>query len=234
MPEPFDFLHTHPEYSGQPATIRRLNKRHRLIVRPYLDAISGARVLDLGAHDGRWSHAFAAAGAASVVGVEPRPEPLSGFRFFPRDDAGERVELVEGAAIPALEQILEDGDRFDVVAVLGLFYHIIEHFRLLWLIRQIAPGLVIVDGDFALAQAPVIELVRERTDSPLNAVPQLAGQERALKGVPSFAAMDAMADALDFDLSWGDASGLSDDRAGVGDYFRKRGWRRAVCTLRPC
>lgn len=233
MTGPFDFLASHPSYRDDPAAIRRLNKRHRLAVAPFAAQIDGARVLDLGAHDGRWSYAFAALGASRVVGVEPRPEVLAGLAGFPDDAARGRVELVEGQSLPALEQVLEDGERFDVVAVLGLFYHIMDHFRLLWLIRQIAPRLVIIDSEFSLARAPVIELVREKTDNPLNAVPQVAGQTRALKGIPSFAAMEQMADALGFDLAWGDASVFETDRAGVADYFRETGSRRAVCALRP-
>lgn len=233
MTGPFDFLAGHPSYGTDPSAIRRLNKRHRLALAPYAAQIAGARVLDLGAHDGRWSYAFAALGASRVVGVEPRPEVLAGLAHFPDDAARGRVELVEGESLPALEQVLEDGERFDVVAVLGLFYHIMDHFRLLWLIQQIAPRLVLIDSEFSLARAPVIELVREKTDNPLNAVPQVPGQMRALKGIPSFAAMEQMADALGFDLAWGDASVFEADRAGVADYFRETGARRAVCTLRP-
>ncbi len=233
MTEPFDFLAAHPAYVDGEAAARRLNGRHRLIVDPNRSAISGAYVLDLGAHDGRWSYAFAAAGAERIVAVEPRADVLAGLRDFPDDTLRGRIEPVEADAIPALEQFLEDGERFDIVAVLGLFYHVIEHFRLLWLIRQMAPRLVIVDSEFALARAPVIELVRERTDNALNAVPQLPGQERAVKGVPSFAAMEAMADALNFDLAWEDPAVLGEDHRGVSDYFRDKGTRRAVCTLRP-
>ena len=233
MSGPFDFLRAHPAYRDDPAAIRRLNKRHRLALDPFRAECLGARVLDLGAHDGRWPFAFANLGASRVVGIEPRADVLAGFAHFPDDGARARVDMVEGQAIPALEQFLEEGQRFEVVSVLGLFYHIMDHFRLLWLIRRLCPRLVIIDSEFSLARAPVIELVREKTDNPLNAVPQLDGQTRALKGVPSFAAMEQMADALDFDLAWGDASVFSEDRAGVADYFRETGTRRAVCTLRP-
>jgi len=222
-----------PGFGASPEMTRRLRKRHALVVDPYLAEIAGARVLDLGAHDGRWCYAFARAGAREVVGVEPRAALIEGFARFPDDEARARVALIEGEAMPALEAFGEAGERFDVVAVLGLFYHLMDHFRLLWLIRQLGPRLVIVDSDFSLAKAPVIELVRERTDKPLNAVAQIGGQTRAIKGVPSFAAMEAMADALDHDVAWGDPSVLADDREGVRDYFRERKVRRAVCALRP-
>jgi hypothetical protein len=213
--------------------LRRLRKRHALVVEPFRAELGEARVLDLGAHDGRWCYAFAAAGAREVMGVEPRAPLIEGFARFPDDAARGRVTLVEGEAGPALEAFGEAGERFDVVAVLGLFYHIMDHFRLLWLIRQLGPRLVIVDSDFSLARAPVIELVRERTDKPLNAVAQIGGQARAVKGIPSFAAMEAMADALDYRVEWVDPAPLAADAEGVRDYFRARKMRRAVCALRP-
>jgi predicted RNA methylase len=43
---------------------------------PFASEISGARVLDLASHDGRWSYAFAGVGAASVVGIEGRQEMI--------------------------------------------------------------------------------------------------------------------------------------------------------------
>jgi len=229
----FEVLAGHAEFNAPPEMLRRLRKRHDLVVEPFRAELGEARVLDLGAHDGRWCYAFACAGAREVVGVEPRATLIEGFARFPDDEARARVTLVEGEAMPALEAFGAAGERFDVVAVLGLFYHVMDHFRHLWLIRQLGPRLVIVDSDFSLATAPVIELVRERTDKPLNAVAQIGGQARAITGVPSVAAMEAMADALDYDVAWVDASVLAGDPEGVRDYFRERKVRRAVCALRP-
>jgi hypothetical protein len=220
-------------FGASPEIVRRLSRRHALVVDPFRAELAQARVLDLGAHDGRWCYAFARAGAREVLGVEPRAASLEAFGRFPEDAAKARVTLLEGEAVPALEALGAAGERFDVVAVLGLFYHVMDHFRLLWLIRQLAPRLVIVDGDFSLARAPVIELVRERTDKPLNAVAQIGGQVRAIAGLPSFAAMEAMADALDYRVEWVDPAPLAADPEGVRDYFRARRMRRAVCALRP-
>lgn len=229
----FDFLAGHPAYAATAAPSRRLNKRHRMVVEPYLKELRDARMLDLGAHDGRWSYAFAAAGAASVVGIEARGQLIEQFAAFPDDDAKARVHLVEGDIFAALEHFAAENWRFDVIAVLGLYYHIMDHFRLLQLIRAATPRLVLIDGEFMLARSPMIQLVREKTGKPMNAAPQFLGQKRAVKGVPTFAAMEVMADALDYDLVWGDASLFANDTAGVKDYFRKDRFRRAVCALRP-
>ena len=55
----FDFLRTLPPYDENAGSIKRLHQRHKLIVEPFLPRIRGARVLDLAAHDGRWSYALA-------------------------------------------------------------------------------------------------------------------------------------------------------------------------------
>jgi hypothetical protein len=60
-----------PDPAASVATVRRLTKRHALVVAPFVDDLRGARVLDLGAHDGRWCHAFAAAGAREVLAKAP-------------------------------------------------------------------------------------------------------------------------------------------------------------------
>lgn len=229
----FDRLADHPSYRGDPARLRRLRKRHDLVLRPYADDIAGARVLDLGAHDGRWSYAFAAAGATSVLGIEARPELVAEFDAFPDDGFRARVDLVEGDVFAALEALCEEGASFGVVAVLGLFYHVMDHLRMLQLIRALGPRLVIVDGAFSVARGAVIELVRERSDNPLNGLSRRPGQDRVLAGRPSRAGMEALAEAAGFSVAWGDASVLGQDRQGVGDYFREAGYRRAVCALRP-
>jgi len=52
----------------------RLNLRHEAIFGENTDIFEGRRVLDIASHDGRWSFAALQAGAASVVGIEGRPE----------------------------------------------------------------------------------------------------------------------------------------------------------------
>lgn len=229
----FDRLAQHPSYRGDPARLRRLRKRHELVIRPYAHEIAGARVLDLGAHDGRWGYAFAAAGAASVLGIEARPEMIAEFRDFPDDDYRARVDIVEGDVFAGLQTLADDEMTFDVVAVLGLFYHVMDHLMMLQLIRTLQPKLVIVDGAFSVARGAVIELVREKAGNPLNGMARRPGHETVLAGRPSRAGMEALAEAAGFALTWGDASVLAKDTKGVGDYFRDAGYRRAVCALRP-
>lgn len=228
----FDFIADLPFYSETKNSEIRLNKRHELIVGPYRGELDGARVLDLGAHDGRWSYALAEAGAREVIGIEARPELIARFGHFPETDYKARVELRLGDIFAAMEEFVADGETFDVVAVLGIYYHIMDHFRLLQLVRLLGAKVAIIDSEFMLAQNPMIQLVFEKTETDLNAAPQIEGQERAIVGIPSFRAMSAMAEALDYDVIWSRAGELfGADRKGIQDYFRTERMRRAVCVL---
>lgn len=228
----FDFIGEVPSYAGCGDPVLRLNKRYELILQPFRGELDGARVLDLGAHDGRWCYALAEAGAARVVGIEARPELVARYDDFPDAPWKGRVELRVGEVFEALESFAADGTQFDVVALFGLFYHVMDHFRLLRLIRLTGARIVLIDSEFMLMKNPMIQLMFERTGSDLNATPQIEGQDHALVGVPSRRAMNAMARALDFDVVWSSAADVfGDDRKGVQDYFRDGNKRRAACCL---
>ena len=228
----FDFLTQIPPYSEDEASTIRLNKRHRLIVDLFRDDLRGARVLDLAAHDGRWAYALAEAGAAEVIAIEARQDLIDRFELFPHATFKSRINLRQGDIFEVLAEFVDAGEQFDIVAVFGIFYHMMDHFRLLRLIRQIGAWKVLLDSDFAMRKAPVIELVFEQTSRDLNAAPQIPGQERAIIGIPSPRALENMALALRFDVSWSDAeAAFGDDRRGIRDYFRAEGKRRAFCVL---
>ncbi len=144
-------------------------------------------------------------GAAEVIGIEARPELVARYRHFPETPYKARVDLRVGEVFEALESFVSEGEEFDVVALFGLFYHVMDHFRLLQLIRLAGARIVLIDSEFMLMNNPMIQLIFERTGSDLNAPEQIPGQERALIGVPSVRAMNAMARALDFDIVWSDA-----------------------------
>ncbi len=231
----FDFVADIPPYS-EGNEVARLNKRFEMIVTPFRDAIDGARVLDLGAHDGRWAYALAGAGASEVVGIEARAELFERFKQFPDAPFKDRIDLRQGDFFKALQAFNDAGETFDLVAVYGIFYHIMDHFHMLKLIRGLRPKLVIVDGEFIDRPNPMIQMIMEKTDLDLNAAPQHEGQEKAIIGIPSFMAMDRMARALDFTIDWVDADALfGADRKGIQDYFRDDASRkkRATCWLTP-
>jgi hypothetical protein len=228
----FGFLSNLPPYDENATTLYRLTQRHKLLIAPFAEQIAGARVLDLAAHDGRWSYALAAAGAAEVVGVEARPELIARFDGFPDAPFKGRVRLVANDIFSEMEARIAAGERFDVIAVYGIFYHIMDHFRLLSLARRLGPRLIIIDSEFIVIDNAMIQVLKEAVDNPLNAVTEVAGQAQTVVGVPSLRATEFMAGALGLDLMWLDHGLiLGTDRRGMRDYFRDGRKVRHVCAL---
>lgn len=230
----FDFFGHLPEYAAKPQATARMDLRHQFLIAPHLADIAGARVLDLGAHDGRWAYAFAAAGADTVVAVEARAALIARFTQFPDPVLRERVRMRCADVYDFMEKAVAANQTFDVIAIFGLFDHIMDHFRLLALCQRLNPRLVIVDSEFVVHPAPVVHLLRERNDKMVNATAQAPGQRLAIKGVPSRAAVTGMADALGYDVVFADWDIVpADSRLPVRDYFRPSGMRRGTCVLRP-
>lgn len=230
----FDFLGAIEPYSEKPGPVWRLNQRHSVFIEPLSKEIAGARVLDLAAHDGRWAYAFAGAGAREVVGIEGRPELIARFNEFPDAALRARVTLRQGDIFDSMQAARAAGERYDVVGVLGILYHVMDHFRLFRLVREFQPKLIIVDGDFAMVNNAMIQLMRESTGNVLNSIAQIEGQERALIGIPSVRAMEMFADALGYEIEWLDWSHVPQaERGPLADYYRIKGKCRATCLLRP-
>lgn len=228
----FDFVSDLDAYVDNPKAALRLNKRRDVLVAPFLDEIAGASVLDLGAYDGRWSYAFAGAGAKTVVGIEGRAETAAGLASYPDAALRKVIEMRVGDIFEEIDAAIVAGETYDVIAVFGILYHIMDHLRLFTSLRKLKPKLVIVDSEFLQRPGATIHLSRERTDKPLNALPQIEGQKEAVKGVMSFRALEVIAECLDYDLDWSDWDAL-EDRTGVPDYYRAKGARRATCVMRP-
>ncbi len=230
----FDFVDRIPGYADSGTNADRMNKRHAMLIAPFADHLNGARVLDLGAHDGRWAYALAGAGAGEVVAIEGRQSAIDRFALLPDAPFKSRVSMRQGDLWDAVEGFVAQGETFDVVALFGIYYHIMDHFRLLKLIQQLGAKLVLVDSEFALGHGATITLVMEDTGKASNATPQVEGQARAVVGIPSFTAMERMAEAVGYDCHWDNTQKrFAEDRAGLGDYFRPDRKRRAFCYLMP-
>lgn len=230
----FNFLQEIAPYAEDPKGVRRLNQRHRMIIDPLKGEIAGEDVLDLAAHDGRWAHAFAAAGARAVVGIEGRQSLVDRYAHYPQPEVKAKVTLRTGDIFDGVDAEIAAGRRYGVIGVLGIFYHIMDHHRLLKQLRKLQPKLVIVDGDFALEAGAVIVMAREKVDKPLHAIAQIEGQETAVVGIPSFKAMEVMADVLDYDCTWLNWNRIPEDKRGaLPDYYRTNVKCRGTCILRP-
>lgn len=230
----FDFISDLPYYQDVDVSVPRMNARYDALIAPHAEEIAGAKVLDLAAHDGRWSYAFAGAGAASVVGIEGRADMVAKFADFPQADFASRIDLRVGDLFDGMQAEIDRGETYDIVSVFGILYHVMDHFRLFQMVRKLKPKLVIVDSEFLLRPGPIMMLISERTSNVLNAIPQYEGQERALKAVCSFKAMDMMAEALAYDIEWHDWDAIPENaRKGISDYYRPKDKRRGTCVLRP-
>jgi len=42
------------------------------------------------------------------------------------------------------------GETYDVIGIFGILYHIMDHFSLFQLLRELKPRLVIVDSEFVM------------------------------------------------------------------------------------
>ncbi len=232
----FDFLDATPRYQGKRLSINRLNKRHEFLVDPYRDELRGARVLDLASHDGRWSYALSAAGAASVTGIEGRAEMIEQFATYPTSDITERISFIHGDVYEEMPRLASAGETFDVVAIYGLYYHLTDHYGLLKLIDRLRPSLVIIDSEFHLSEHATIRLATESTESHLNSLEHVAGQRMAPVGIPSARAVEVMATSLGYEVEWADWESVPrGQRGGLKEYYREApSWkRRGTCALRP-
>lgn len=230
----FDFLADHPKYKDDQYSIDRLNTRHKFIIEPYVQEIKGARVLDLAAHDGRWSYALASAGAKFVHGVEGRQSLIDQFKNYPNDDARGRVKLERNDIFDAVRRMVKKRRRFDVIAVYGIFYHITEHYHLLLQLKKLRPRLIIIDSLFTSQKTSIIHFSEERSEKDLNSIQRDPGQDVTMIGTPSRPWMNLAADVLEYDAHWADWTVLpEDERSAVHDYYRKKFKRRGTVALCP-
>lgn len=120
----FDFLSSVDPEKYSPAAINRMNLRSEFIINSFRDVIEDARVLDLASHDGRWCYAFAAAGAKAVLGIEGRKSLAEQFALFPEASFKSRVQLIVSDIFSAVRELVNRKEHFDIVAVLGIYYHV--------------------------------------------------------------------------------------------------------------
>ena len=207
--------------TSETATHRgRLNLRHQAMFGDNLDIFEGARVLDIASHDGRWSFAALQAGAASVVGVEGRPELVDNanatFEHYGVDPA--RYRFVAGDLFHALAK--EPG-KFDVVLCLGFLYHTLRYNELFARIRQFSPKHLIIDTQVAKGQHSVIRLRVEHAAAQSNAIADDYSHDgHVLTGRPTVNGLEMMASAYGFELErYSDWAGLLRDNTESADHY---------------
>ena len=108
------------------------------------DGLSGRSVLDIGCSSGYYSFHASRLGAASVLGIDARPEHEEQFRVLhgllnmPASCAYRHVDMEYG-----LEQLQE---TFDVVLAQGVMYHVYDHPRFLKNLFRLTNKVLVLEG----------------------------------------------------------------------------------------
>jgi ribosomal protein L11 methylase PrmA len=193
-----------------------LNERHRAIIEANKDVLTGARVLDIASHDGRWSYAALKAGASHVIGIEARPHLIDAandnLKYF-----AERFDFRLGDAYAGLDAI--PSGTVDVVMCLGFLYHVADHMLLLTKIARLKPRHIIIDTSVTADARAVIFLQQEDHELERDGAKTSDEHVTVIAGVPSIAALNMMLSSLGWKpnyYAWRDA-GIP-DWTGIEDY----------------
>ncbi len=164
----------------------RLNARSRVLIFENDGAFRGKRVLDLASHDGRFSHAALACGAAYVRGVEGRPEHVESAHRNLKDLGHDlsRYDMVAGNLVDHLRTV--GVGEFDTVLCFGVFSHLIDQVEVMREVRRIAPSHFILDTWVAREKANWYERMRNHRVNAFVDATQLgkaAGRSKVLRWV---------------------------------------------------
>jgi Methyltransferase domain len=228
----FDFL-AQIDLDYTDVLVKRMNWRHAHIVAPLKDEIKGARILDLGSHDGRWPIAYADAGAREVIGIEGRQTLVDQFDSFQSPNK-DRVRLEVGDFVDAMDRLRAAGETFDIVSCLGVYYHTMQHYRMMCQMASFRPSLIIIDSEFAKSEEAIIRVGHENPASKMNSTVQFSGQNFVPVGYPSRLAVRRMAKSVGYDLTFVKWNVPDDQREPVEDYYGSLQHRiRLTALLRP-
>jgi hypothetical protein len=204
--DPARFFEQFPRFLETSETgpwLDRLNARYLGLIHANRELISGARVLDLASHDGRFSFAALQNGAARVVGIEHEPHLVSKANENMEQHGidPDRYEFVLG---DMFERIPET-EPCDIVFCFGILYHINDHMRLLQTLAEFEPRTVIIDTNVSHIERAAIEI-----RAPVAGNPPPVGAQ--LEGWPSKAGLDAMLSSFGWTFEYFDwpGSGLVD------------------------
>ncbi len=210
---------------GPTMMANRMQARHALLIDAYRHAIADSTVMLIGAGDGAWCYAIAAAGGLQVVGIEKNADQVERFMRLP--DVGLRVRIDMRCADP-LEELrseVEAGRQYDVIILLDVLDSVTDLYELFGLLADLGPRLVIADGPFGSSEEPIFTIERPREALMGHGRPSL---------LPSRGAVAMVAYDMGFDLDWIDWNALDDDvRLGLSDYYADGVKIRASFTLMP-
>ncbi len=215
------------------ASPERLNERYRALIGSNEQLIREKTILDLAAHDGRWSFAALKAGARHVTGIEGRSNLAESAIATAQayGIGGERYRFIAGDVFDQIE--LVQTNSIDTVFCFGFFYHTPHHMLLLSKITQLNPKHLILDTAIDPSTTDcVIRLLKEKVAAEGNSVVGQPGDPlHALVGRPSRSALETMLTSFGWSFSYYDWH-----RAGIkgwhdlDDY--RGGWRVSLVASR--
>lgn len=198
---------------GRPlAALERLNLRYGMIIEHHKDRIKGARILDFGSYDGRWTFAAIEAGAAYVKGIEINQDFV--------DHASQNMEElgVESdkydfvvSDLLAMLKTIEPG-TFDGIICAGIYYHITYHVELMKEMERLDVDWIIMDSSVEIEEKPIVKW----SLSPYG-----------LEGTPSLSAIKMIAEQNGFDYE--DIALTPNESTGMWDY--NSGYRKTLTLL---
>jgi len=200
------FFDRHPEFletSNTASYKLRLNWRHKAMIAANAELLTGARVLDIASHDGRWSMAAMEAGAKEVVGIEGRPELVERAEghFKSKGIPDDQYRFIAGDVFDVLADPEYDLGEFDVVMCLGFLYHTLRYPELFSGIRRLKPRHLIIDTQAYNDDSMTIHLAVDRVEIQGQAVESPLGHNGLmLAGRPTPRALKIMLDMYDFDV----------------------------------
>jgi len=222
------FFDDHPEFleTSKTASSRdRLNLRYLGLIAEHADVLSGARVLDIASHDGRWSFAALKAGASHVTGIEGRRYLVANARrtLAAKGIEGSRFRFIHGDAHDKLTPRL---GKFDVVMCLGFLYHTLRYAELFAGIRATEARHVIIDTLVTPGKEGVVKLMNNPNQVESMAVAdRLSYKGRSLVGTPDEAAVVQMLDTYGYEVQsqpdWAGIRSRHPDLTGSLQYERR-------------
>lgn len=206
---------------GRRAAANRFQARHALLLDGFRHVVSDSTVLVLGAGNGQWCYAYAAAGALNVIGIDGDQTLVDGFSDLPDIGLRERIEMRCSEPFVELDEEVRCLRQHDIVALLDVLSGQAD---LHWVFRQVAalaPRMVIVDDIFASSHEPILLL----HGPAKQGLPPL---------LPSTGALEQVARETGFEVNPLDWNALEEeDRIGLADYYQTGRVRRASYALIP-
>ena len=232
----------------------RLRERYKHIITKNLDAIKGKRILDIAANNGRWTYAALSSDATHVTSIEGRQERVDdAISFF--DKLGLNSNQYKTHCGDMYDFLYERKDdlKVDTVFLLGVYYHVMDHYHLLKSIARLKPQTILIDSGFVRSFRNSIHIQFEDPRKHLNALTVFKGQTSEPVGFISLGLMIQLAWNLGYNcrpVVW-DPKEI-DDKPCVQDYLMgrrltvrldftgahydpgwKEYWQRALVTIKP-